>query len=293
VAQHFARRFPGSVRTIVLDGVVAPQLPLGPEIATEAQKALDNIFTRCAADPACHERFPDIAQDFERVKAELDRQTVVVDLTDPVTGRREFVDFGPAELAGAIRLLAYSARSIAILPLLINEAANGNYEPLAAQFHMIAASMADALALGMHNAVVCSEDVPFYDRDAIDYEALEASYIGIMQLDAIEAMCSLWPAGPVDDDFHAPLDTDIPVLLLSGDADPITPPRYAMDAMVELGNARHLTNAEQGHGQVAVGCMPRLIGQFVKTANHADLDVACLDRNFAMPFFLDFSGPQP
>ncbi|MCG7754951.1 alpha/beta hydrolase, partial [Flavihumibacter cheonanensis] len=92
---------------------------------------------------------------------------------------------------------------------------------------MIAQQMSEALALGMHNAVMCSEDAPFYDDMAIDYEALEASYIGVMQLDAIAAMCSLWPAGPVDDGFHAPLATDIPVLLLSGEADPITPPRYA------------------------------------------------------------------
>ena len=292
-AQHFARRFPGSVRTIVLDGVVAPQLPLGPEIATEAQKALDNILARCAADSVCNERFPDIEQDFVRLRKQLAEQTVVVDLTDPVTGRRDFVDFGPAELAGAIRLLAYNARSIAILPLLIHEAANGHFEPLAAQFHMIAAGMADALALGMHNSVMCSEDVPFYDRDAIDYAALEASYIGIVQLDAIEAMCSLWPVGPVDEDFHEPLDTDVPVLLLSGEADPITPPRYATLAMVELGNARHLTTRRQGHGQVAVGCMPRLIGEFVRRASHDDLDAACLERSFAMPFFLDFAGPPP
>jgi pimeloyl-ACP methyl ester carboxylesterase len=293
VAQHFARRFPESVRTIVLDGVVAPQLPLGPEIATEAQKALDNILARCAADAACHERFPRIEQDFARVRAELEEQAVVVDLTDPVTGHREFVEFGPAELAGAVRLLAYNARSIAILPLLINEAANGHFEPLAAQFHMIAASMADALALGMHNAVMCSEDAPYYDRKSIDYAALEASYIGIMQLDTIEAMCSLWPAGPVDDDFHEPLDSDIPVLLLSGEADPITPPRYATLAMVALGNARHLTTRRQGHGQIAVGCMPRLIGEFVNDASHDDLYSACLDRSFAMPFFLNFSGPKP
>jgi pimeloyl-ACP methyl ester carboxylesterase len=293
VAQHFARRFAGSVRTIVLDGVVAPQLPIGPEIATEAQKALDNILARCAADAACHERFPGIEQDFVRVKAELGEQSVVVDLTHPVTGRREYVEFGPAELAGAIRLLAYNARSIAILPLLINEAANGHFEPLAAQFHMIAASMADALALGMHNSVMCSEDVPLYDRDSIDYAALEASYIGIMQLDAIEAMCSLWPAGPVDEDLHDPLDTRVPVLLLSGEVDPITPPRYATLAMVELGNARHLTMPMQGHGQVAVGCMPRLIGEFVRSASHDELDTACLERSFAMPFFLDFAGPQP
>ena len=158
---------------------------------------------------------------------------------------------------------------------------------------MIAAQMSDALALGMHNSVMCSEDAPFYDFDAVDYEALEASYIGIVQLDAIDAMCSVWPTGPVDDDFRAPLDTAIPVLLLSGDADPITPPRYASLAMVDLERARHLIGVQQGHGQAAVGCTPRLIGEFVASADPLGLDASCLERNFVMPFFLDFGGPAP
>jgi len=293
VAQHFARRYPESTRTIVLDGVVPPQLPLGPEIATEAQTALDNILLRCANDDACNTRFPNLQQAFLGVRTQLDDQAVVVDLTDPVTGRRQLVDFGAEELAGAIRLLAYSANSIAILPLLIHEAANGNFAPLAAQFRMIAANMADALAMGMHNAVMCSEDVPFYDRDAIDFEALKASYIGIIQLEAIEAMCSLWPAGPVDDDLREPLASDSPVLLLSGEADPITPPRYATLAMVDLGHARHLTGRQQGHGQAGIGCVPRLIGKFVDAASPDDLDAGCMERSFVMPFFLDFAGPAP
>jgi len=293
VAQHFARRYPASTRSIVLDGVVPPQLPLGPEIATEAQLALDNILLRCANDDTCDTRFPDLQQAFLDVRSQLEEQAVIVDLTDPVTGRRQLVDFGSAELAGAIRLLAYSANSIATIPLLIHEAANGNFEPLAAQFHMIATSMAEALAMGMHNAVMCSEDAPFYDRDAIDVDALKASYIGIMQLDAIEAMCSLWPAGPVDPDFRDPLATDVPVLLLSGEVDPITPPRYAALAMVDLGHARHLTGRQQGHGQAGIGCVPRLIGKFVAEASVDDLDDTCMQRSFVMPFFLDFAGPAP
>jgi pimeloyl-ACP methyl ester carboxylesterase len=293
VAQHFAKRYPLAVRSIVLDGVVPPQLPLGPEIATEAQEALDKILQRCSKDEACSTRFPDVQQSFLDVRARLGEGAVVVDLTDPATGRRQLVDFGTEQLAAAIRLLAYNANTIAIMPLLIHEAANSNFVPLAAQFQMIAASMADALAMGMHNAVMCSEDVPFYDRDTIDLEALEASYIGIMQLDAIEAMCSLWPAGPVDDDFREPLATDLPVLLLSGEADPITPPRYASLAMVEMSNALPLTGIQQGHGQVGVGCMPRLLGAFVSAASAAELDTGCLERSFAMPFFLDFSGPAP
>ena len=293
VAQHFAKRYPGSVRSIVLDGVVPPQVVLGPEIATEAQEALDDIFARCAADDACNRRFPDLPQAFARIRAQLEEQPVTVEIPNPLSGRRESVDFGAPELAGAVRLLAYHANSIALLPLLIDTAAAGHFEPLAAQFQMISEQMSDALALGMHNAVMCSEDAPYYDAGVIDRDALEASYIGIVQLEAIQAMCSLWPAGPVDEDFREPLDTGTPVLLLSGDADPITPPRYASLAMVDLERARHLIGAEQGHGQAAVGCTPQLIGDFVASADPDGLDAACLERSFVMPFFLDFGGPAP
>jgi pimeloyl-ACP methyl ester carboxylesterase len=293
VAQHFAKRFPDSTRSIVLDGVVPPQIVLGPEIATEAQDALDEIFARCAADEACNARFPNLPQAFLQIRAELEARPVTVEIPNPLTGERETSEFGTAELAGAIRLLAYNANSVAIVPLLIDAAAAGNFEPLAAQFQMIAERMSDALALGMHNSVMCSEDAPFYSDEAIDYEALEASYIGVVQLDAIVAMCSVWPAGPVDEDFREPLDTAIPVLLLSGDADPITPPRYASLAMVDLERARHLIGIRQGHGQVAVGCTRRLVGEFVASADPVGLDAGCLERSFVMPFFLDFGGPAP
>ena len=294
VAQHFAKRYPGSTRSIVLDGVVPPQIVLGPEIAREAQEALDSIFDRCEADRECNERFPDLSQSFRQVRERLEEQPVTVEIPDPVTGRREIVDFGTSELAGAVRLLAYGANSISILPLLIHTAAEGNFEPLAAQALMIAEQMSDALALGMHNSVMCSEDAPFYADDAIDYDALEASYMGVIQLEAIEAMCSIWPPGPVDDDFREPLATNIPVLLLSGEADPITPPEYAERAMVDLDNAQHLVARKQGHGQAAVGCTPRLIGKFVGDPGRlSDQDAGCLERSFVMPFFLDFGGPAP
>ena len=293
VAQHFARRYPDATRTIILDGVVPPQIPLGPEIATEAQRALDQIFSRCAEDADCNARFPEVDLDFESLRARIDEEPVTVELSDPVTGRRESVLFGHNELAAAIRLLAYTARSIAIIPLLVHEAANDNFVPLAAQFQLTVSSLADALALGMHNSVVCAEDMPFVDREQLDITALDATYMGALQFEALETICSIWPQGPVDDGFAAPLATDIPVLLLSGGADPITPPRYADLAAVELANARHLVGEQQGHGQLAAGCIPKLIAQFISLADPAALEPECMENTFVMPFFLDFSGPGP
>lgn len=293
VAQHFARRFPGSTRTVVIDGVVPPQVALGPEIATESQKAVDNIFARCAADERCNARFPDIARTFDRVVAELRDAPVEVVVPHPNTGRLETLSFGTGQFAGAVRLLVYSPNTIALLPLFIHEAGLGNYRPLASQFMLTALSLTDTLAIGMHNAVMCTEDVPFLDRVAIDEDAIAASYMGSFQLETLEAMCSVWPSGPIDDEFKAPVDSDIPFLLLSGDADPITPPRYAEMAAVELGSALHLVGRHQGHGQIMIGCMGRIVADFVASADPQGLDTACMERSFVTPFFLDFSGPAP
>ncbi|MDH5618917.1 MAG: alpha/beta hydrolase, partial [Gammaproteobacteria bacterium] len=90
-----------------------------------------------------------------------------------------------------------------------------------------------------------------------------------------------------------PLATDLPVLLLSGDADPITPPRYADLAATDLTNFRPLVGKHQGHGQIAVGCTSELVADFVAAADPGAIDEKCLERSFVMPFFLDFSGPAP
>jgi len=293
VAQHFARRYPDSTRTVIIDGVVPPQLPLGPDIAIESQRAIDRVLDRCAEDPACNERFPLLREEFDRLRTQLAEQSMLISLPDPVTATITETEFNNEQFATAIRLLLYNPRTVALLPLLINEAANGNTAPLAAQFQMVATTLADALNIGMHNAVMCTEDEPFIDLDNVDEAALAASYMGPLQLEAIQTMCSIWPAGTLDDDLRQPLATKKPVLLLSGDADPITPPAYAEMAGVNLGYAWHLIGKDQGHGLAAVGCMPRVINEFIKARKLEDGLADCLDDAFTMPFFLDFSGPAP
>jgi len=293
VAQHFLRRYPASTRTVVLDGVVAPQIALGPEIATKAQNTLDSIFDRCAETPECNARFPTIRDDFAALSTRLAAEPVVIKMANPLSGKAEEVRFGATEMAGALRLLSYHPTSVALMPLLIDQAANENYAPLAAQFMMIAENMASALSIGMHNAVVCTEDAPYFSNEDVTRDELDATYIGPVQLDALEAICSVWPKGVMDDEFKVAVSSDVPVLLLSGEADPITPPSYADLAAVNLGNAIHLTGKKQGHGQALRGCVPDIIADFVDSASIEGLETDCMDRLHAMPFFLDFAGPSP
>lgn len=293
VAQHFARRYPESTRTVIIDGVVPPQLPLGPDIATESQIAIDRVFDRCSESAACNERFPGLAEDFALIRGALAEEPVTVEYQHPVSGKRAIADFTADHLAGAVRLLLYNPRTVAVLPLVISEAADGNFVPLAAQFDMVVASLAEALNIGMHNAVMCTEDVPFIDWNSLDNDAINASYIGPLQLDSIRSMCAVWPQGVLDDDLRIPLATAKPVLLLSGSADPITPPRFADMAAVDMSNSWHLVGADQGHGLAGVGCMPRVLAEFVENASLTDGAADCLEDAFVMPFFVDFTGPAP
>ncbi len=101
-----------------------------------------------------------------------------------------------------------------------------------------------------------------------------------------------WPAGAIDADLKMPLVSDRPVLLMSGSNDPITPPEYAARAAAELTHATQLVGADQGHGLIAVGCVPRLLRAFLEHPEQP-LDAACLTIEPPTPFFLSLLGPGP
>ncbi len=294
VAQHYLRRFPERTRAVILDGVVPADVALGPEVAIFAQRALDSLFARCAQEPECGTRFGDMHVRFDELLARLREQPVRAPAAaragDPAVAG-EPAAFGAAHLQALARFMTYSTQTAALLPLVFSEAHAGNYEPLIAQAQTILRDLPEALSFPMSNAVVCTEDVPFMPAEL---PALDGTFLGTAIVDALRSICARWPAGTIDDDFKTLVRSERPVLLLSGEADPITPPEYAERAMAGgLTNSVHLIGMAQGHGLAAVGCVPRLMRNFLQTADPAALDAECLAREPATPFFVTLMGPTP
>lgn len=294
VAQHYLRRYPARVRSLILDGVVAPGVVLAVDSAFHAQRALDLIFERCGKDSACHAAFPDPAKDFETLGARLARQPAIVSMPDPVTGTVRNETVRTVHLQIATRFLSYAPERAALLPLLLHEAnARNNLAPLAAQAELLATRYANSLSIGMHNSVVCTEDAPLINAARIDRAALAKTYLGALQLDGLIEICKVWPHGTIDPDFNAPVDSAVAVLLLSGTADPVTPPSYAEDARRSLSQSLHVVIEGQGHGQLGVGCVPRLLAEFLERGSTQDFDVSCARTIAPAPFFASFAGPPP
>jgi pimeloyl-ACP methyl ester carboxylesterase len=293
VAQHYARRYPDRTRTVVLDGVVPPTLALVPNIAIASQQALEGVFERCAADPGCNRRFPALDRQFAQLDAALRSAPVAVALADPLTGERRTVNVTRAHLLTMARMLTYSPGAASILPLVVHEAAtNGNYAPLAAQAEMIGQELERMIAMGMHHSVVCAEEAPHFDG-AADREALEATAIGPLMLDGMRAICETWPRGPVDRDFGEALHSRVPALLLSGEFDPATPARYGVMAAKGFENGLHVVVPGQGHGQVQLPCVQKLLRRFIDAGSAEGLDTGCIEVFEPAPFFLSFSGSAP
>lgn len=293
VAQHYARRYPQRTRALIIDGVLPATMALGPQISANAQETLDSIFTRCANDAPCSAAFPQLPADFDRLRAELSRTSRSVTLADPVTGKTDTMDIGYGHLAVAVRLLSYAPETASIIPILIHEAANNdNFLPLASQALRISNQLSESLSYGMHNSVVCTEDVPHYRFDAAQMQAtLDETYLGNDQLDALIAICEHWPAGVMDEDFKNAFESRVPTLLLSGEFDPITPPANAEQVLAQLPNARHLIAPGQGHGVVMRGCVPNQLLSFVETTDPETPDAQCVERLGSEPFFIDLMGP--
>jgi pimeloyl-ACP methyl ester carboxylesterase len=294
VAQQYIRRFPDKVRSVILDGVVPPQVALGATSALDAQAALSSIFSRCVRERACDARFGDPAASYREVRDELAAHPVWVDLTDPTSGEPYRLRFTSYHFAMVLRLASYTPELAALLPLDLHEAgAGGNFAPLAGQFLLIDRVYGDAVAEGMNDTVVCSEDVPFYDVDEEERAELAKTFLGTSQLDGLQAVCRIWPRGPVDPDFHQPLHAQVPALLLSGGNDPITPPRYAALASRGFAHSLSLVIPGFGHGQLTDPCMAGVMTQFVRRASVSGLDTACTRHLAPMAFFLTRNGPAP
>lgn len=293
MAELYMRRHGAYVEAVILDGVTDPGKALGTDTPLDGERALGQILARCADTHDCAQAFPRLNADWLELRGRFGPQQVPLSLADPDSGLPTPVEFNRAMLNAALRLMSYSGTQAALLPELLHQAAQGQLAPLAAQSLLLARQVADQIASGMQMSVLCSEDVPFYAEAGIDRARLAETYQGSDQIDALLEICKLWPRGPVDRDLHAPLRSDIPTLLLSGEADPVTPAADAERAAHGLTRHRHLVLPGEGHGQLATACVPRLMAQFLDVPDPSRLDVSCLAGHRAPPFFVSSTGPSP
>jgi pimeloyl-ACP methyl ester carboxylesterase len=285
IAQEYTRQFPTSVLTSTLDGVVPMQQSLAA-IGGAIDDSLEAIFTRCETSKLCNVQYPQLKNQFNTLMAQLAKQPIETTVKHPRTNESIPLVITQIKFFGAIRMALYSHSMRAIVPLAINEATKGNFAPWVGL--MSGADMADQLAMGMHNAIVCGEDWPQLNEQT--RAKYNKNYMGKMMVEGFDIMCPILNVTPVNKDFYKPLSTHIPTLLLSGGRDPATPSSWAELAMVNMENATHLVSPSATHGLGSQTCAPKIIAKFIAQGNMQDIDTQCINDNNDKQFFLNING---
>ena len=271
-ALDYMRQFPQAVRRSVLDGVAPPDMALPTSASTDSQAALEAVFSACQSQPACAAAHPTLRADWAALLASLPK---AVQAAHPLTGQTERFELTRAMALAAVRGALYAPASAAALPVAIGAAAAGRYEALLGMAALLGSNRGGALATGMHFSVVCAEDMARLDQ-ATDTPGTD---FGAEQAALYRQACAAWPRGAVPAAFFRVPPSRTPTLLLSGGADPATPPRHAERVAQALGAAaRHVVVPNAGHGTLGIGCMADVLTRFIDAetdAAAAVVDASC------------------
>ena len=271
MAQVYWRRYPETVRSVVLTGVTLLKSYIPLAHAYAGQRALDLLLTECASQPECRAAFSDTRADLKTLKERIDKG-VTVTVTNTSTGERQEVRPVWGLVAEGIRFLMYGP-GVGGLPLQIRKAAQGDLAPLVQMSIARRLNITEGLYWGMDFSVTCAEDLPFITEEMIA-KRTPGTYLGDYRIRQQKAACKVWPRGRIPADAHEPVHSDVPVLLLSGERDPVTPPEFAEQASRYMTNRLHVIVPRSGHGGGGK-CTDDLIRDFTDRASVQGLDPSC------------------
>jgi pimeloyl-ACP methyl ester carboxylesterase len=283
----YLKQHEDSVRSVVLDGVAPPDMRLPLFMARDGQRALDLMIEDCSKDSACGAQFPHLRESVATLFAHTAAKPRIT-FTHPRTGKSGEIAVSRRLAASIIFAALYDPTVTSLLPRLITDAANGNYQGLLT-LGFARDLPKGAMSEGMFLSVVCAEDMPRLTGQEIRREA-EGRFLGTAFFDTRMKPCEFWPKGAVSEDFYEPVTSAKPVLILSGADDPITPPVWGDHVAQNLKNSRHFVVPGAGHITTLRGCVPQLIGKFLDQASPAALDPACLQSQHRPPFFVNYTG---
>ncbi len=286
-ALDYMRQFPKAVRRAVIDGVAPPDMVLPAAMSSDNQAAFDAVLAACQAEAPCRQRHPALAQDWRTLLASLPRE---VSVTQPLTGAAERVVLTRDTVLNLARAPLYVPALAAALPLAVSEGARGRFDPLLGLASAMAGRASNRLSEGMHYSVVCAEDVPRLGQ-ATDSQGLD---FGASVAALYRQVCADWPRGDVPAAFYEVPAAASATLVLSGGADPVTPPRHGARVARALGaRALHVVVPQAGHGVMGLLCMRDVLYRFIDAADDAlalKVDTACAVGIPRPPAFSPFSG---
>jgi pimeloyl-ACP methyl ester carboxylesterase len=264
LAQTVLQRHPEGVRSVVLDSVLPIDVNYDETAASSLRRAIDALLDACSVDPVCDVRYPDLRVRFAALVADADRTGV------PLPGRvlrgRDIVEAVGAGLQ--------QPGVIPALPGIISAAAGGRLTGLLPLTQQVASSF----NWGLRLSIWCGEEMPFEKTTRMTAQISPALGLGgTDNRTATPEMCAAWRVSSPDAHANDPVKSDVPVLILAGEFDPVTPPAWGRRLLRTMPNARFVQVPGQSHGAMFNRCGGQMTLAFLRDP-HSSLNGDCIAK---------------
>lgn len=280
------RDHPAGVRSVVLDSTFPLSVNLSSDLPANMDRAFDTLFAGCAADADCAAAFPDLEDTFFTLVGTLNETPATVPATDFLAGVQYEVAVSGELFMLTLFEALYNTTVIPALPLLIDNASNGDFALLSQQ---LSNSITNGrfISQGMYRSVLCQDEIAFGSvAETADAYAAQPQLETLFSDPSVDfVLCDLWGVGTADPIENEPVRSDIPTLILAGEYDPVTPPAWGAEAGDALSQDFYFEYPGVGHGATLTNpCGLDMMLAFLDDPNTAP-DDACIDE-MSPPAFL-------
>lgn len=280
----YIKMFGQRVSRAILTGVFPFENRASLNVMEDQRNALDAVFADCARDPECHAAYPNPQEDMNIVRQRLRQEPARVTVKNPAAGQAEVVEYTDRMFGTAIVNRLGSIEAGRTIPLVLKRARAGDFSPLVqgASSTSNPKNGPRGYAWGLYHSVICTEDVARISLRDIERGASRA-IASVEQAYERQIVCKNWPKTNLPADHFQPFRSPVPTLMISGDLDPVTPPRWAEVARRSFPNSLHLI-VPAAHSFPRVPCMGVIGQQFMRTGDVQNLDSSCIAKMTRPPF---------
>ncbi|MBQ4803357.1 alpha/beta fold hydrolase [Aquimarina sp. MMG015] len=226
MAQVYTSMFPKDIKTLSLDSPISEISTYYTKNTTNYISSLSKVFKRCLSDSDCHNQYPDLETIYYKTIADLEEHPITVKVDKKIIASGEFT-YNSEDFKIAIQQALYNKKLVEVIPLLIYQFHERNEDALG---NLVAAfSSLLGMDYGVYFCVSCNETLPNnkiseYQTDASKYKGLKG---GVAFYKSDFKVCEKWNLNRQDTivphDLSKLSSISSPVLVFSGEYDPITP----------------------------------------------------------------------
>jgi pimeloyl-ACP methyl ester carboxylesterase len=284
LALTLLRDHPEGIRSVILDGVTPPQNNPSTDSLMNANSALEELFSACGNASVCNEAFPNVRAQFYTAARKLNKQPATINIWIPSVEESQDVEIDGNTFVSIVIASMYSTDVIPWLPFIISEVNAGNYELMSSFVDTVVTSR-PSITAGLFLALGCNDRAPF---SVVEGGNMDETASGLAEFFAAQGddhatevaidFCASWGLAASGSIVSEPAQSDVPVLILNGQFDPVTPPRLGEMAAQTLPNSTVLTILGAGHVPSLTGsaCARELAAAFIADPR-SRLDTSCVD----------------